>query len=78
MSNRPAPVLIIEGEEHVVDTVLSHRKRWRAFQFLTLMKGGPPYGAVCKPTKYFADNGETVTDAWQKSFQDHGILPECH
>lgn len=34
-------VLTIVGKDYVSDKILSHRKRGKRFQFLTLMKGGP-------------------------------------
>lgn len=38
---RPEPVRTIEGEEHVINAILSHRKRGHGYQFLILMKEDP-------------------------------------
>lgn len=74
VAKTPAPVPVIEGKEHVLDKVQSHRKRGRENQFLTLMKGYPYHDTLGNPTKDFVNNDGTVPDVWHKCVQGHGIL----
>lgn len=72
----PAMVLSIEGEQVVVDMILSRRKQANEFQFLTLMKGDLHHDAAWCPAKYFIEIGKTFTKVWQTYIQKHGIFPE--
>ncbi len=75
---RPQPVPTVDGEEHVVDKVLAHRKRGRGYQFLTQMKGEPDHDATWQPTRDFVDNDGTVTEVWHDYIVENNILPEFH
>lgn len=55
----------IEGEEHVVDKILSHWEREKRFQFFTLMKDYFYHKAVWQFTKHSVNRKETVTKVWQ-------------
>ena len=62
----------------MVGKILSHRKRGRGYQFLTLMKGDPDHDAVWQPTRDFVDSDGTVTDVWHKYIVENHLLPEYH
>jgi len=78
IAERPAPIPRIQGEEHVVDKILNHRRRGRGYQFLTLMKGDPIHDAIWQPTRDFVDRDGSVTEIWQKYIQEQDILPQYH
>lgn len=75
---RPDPVPTFEGEEHVVEAILKHKRRGRGYLFLTLMKGAPTHEAEWQPTRDFVDKDGTVTDAWHQYIVEKNILPEYH
>ena len=75
---RPEPIPTVHGEEHIVGKILSHRKRGRGYQFLTLMKGEPEHDATWQPTRDFVDSDGTVTDVWHDYIVRHNLLPEYH
>jgi hypothetical protein len=75
---KPAPVPAVDGDEHVVDKILRHRKRGRGFQFLTQMKGDPSHDVTWQPTKDFVDRDGTVTKVWQEYIRRHNLLPQYH
>lgn len=75
---KPAPVPAVEGEEHVVERILKHRKRGRGFQFLTQMRGDPSHDVTWQPTKDFVDSDGTVTKVWQDYIRSHNILQQYH
>jgi len=77
-AQKPAPVPAVDGVEHVVDQILSHRKRGRGYQFLTLMIGDPTNDATWQPTKDFLDKDGTVTKIWQEYIRKHHLLPQFH
>ena len=74
----PAPVPTIDGDEHVVDRILSHRKRGKGYQFLTLMKNALHHDATWQPSRDFVDKDGTVTDVWLDYIREHNILPQYH
>lgn len=78
MLEKRNPIPAIGGDEHVVEKILSQRKKGREFQFLTLTKGLPTHDAVWKPTKDFADRDGTVTDVWHDYIWKRGFLPQYY
>ena len=73
---RPKPVPDNDGSLlYVVDTILSHRKRGRGLQFLTLMKGAPSHEAQWQPTRNFVDKDGTMTKAFYEYITKHNLLP---
>ncbi len=42
---RPDPIPTVQGNKYVVDEILTHPKRSRGYQFLTLMRGDPTHDA---------------------------------
>ena len=76
---KPAPVTGEDGDlEFEVGSILSHRKRGRGFQFLTLMKGAPRHEAAWQPTGDFVDRDGTVTKVFLDYIVEHGILTHLH
>jgi len=75
---RPTPVPAIQGEEHVVDKILHHRKRGKGYQFLTLMKGAPTHDAIWQPSRDFVDKDGTVTQVWHEYIVQNDLLPQYH
>jgi len=75
---RPEPVPTVEGEEHIVDKILRHKKSGRGFRFLTLMKGDPIHDAWWQPTSDFVDTDGTVNDVWHKYIVENDIMHKYH
>lgn len=74
VAERTGLVLIIEGEEHVIDNSMSHRRKPRGFQFLTFMKRDLHHKGTLIRRKDFVDNDGTVTEVLQKYNQECEIL----
>lgn len=62
-------VATIEGEKHIVESVLVHQQRRKGFRNRTLIKEDPHHDAVQQPTKHFVDSNGTVTEARLKYIQ---------
>ena len=75
---RPAPVPSSTGPQYVVDTILSHRKRGRRYQWLTLMEGAPQHEAQWQPTPDFLDADGTLTTAFHAYIARQNLLPHRH
>lgn len=58
---RLAPAVCSEGEELVIDTVLTHRRARKCYEFLTLFKGAPIPEAEWQPNSDFVDSDGTIT-----------------
>ena len=72
--SRPDPVPADEGEEYVVQAILSHRKKGSGFQFLTLMQGDPSHDAEWQPTQDFIDSDGTMNDKFYEYIKRNRIL----
>lgn len=72
--DKPDPVPAVEGTEFVVDKILSHRKRGRGYQFLTLMKGDPTHEAEWQPMRDFIDKDGTMNENFLSYIKGQGIL----
>ena len=76
---RPVPVVLKDGSlDYTVQDIISHRKRGRKFQLLTLMKGAPRHEAARQPTADFIDTDGTVTSGFLDYIQHHNILRHFH
>ena len=74
----PAPLPALEGQEYEVESILSHRKKGRGYQFLTLMKGSPTHDAEWQPKKDFVDKDGTMNEKFYDYIIKKGILQELH
>lgn len=61
-----------------VERILSHRKRGRGYQWLTLLKGAPEHEAEWQPTRDFVDGDGTLTEAFRTYIVHHGLLKHLH
>lgn len=61
VAEKPAPEPNIEGEVHVVETIISLRKRGRGMQLLTITKGDTHHKPAWISTKELLDNDGTIT-----------------
>lgn len=72
---RPDPVPDDDGALlFKVDKILSHRRRGRGYQFLTLLEGAPRHEAEWQPTRDFVDRDGTLTAAFHNYVRTHGLL----
>lgn len=65
ISTWPEPIPYTAGEiQFEVHRILGHRKRWKRYQWRTLLKVAPQHEAECHPTRDFVDRDGTVTEAF--------------
>lgn len=76
----PARPFINEHGEQViqVDKILSHRRRGRRWQFLTLFTNAPLHEAEWKTLGDFVDADSTITEALHVYIKSVGILHHLH
>lgn len=78
-SLRPDPIPDSADEDQFeLHRILSHRKRGRGYQCLTLLKGSPEHEAELQPTPDFVDTDRTVTQAFKDYIVEHGLLQNLH
>ena len=75
---RPDPVPTIDGDEYYVDKILSHRKRGKGHQFLTLMKGAPTHDAEWQPSRDFIDKDGTINETFLEYIKSQELLPHLY
>lgn len=73
------PFIDALGERVVtVSKILSHLKRGRGWQFLTLYENAPMHEAEWKPLRDFVDPDKTITKALYDYIREHNILHHLH
>lgn len=58
LSKTPASILAGEGDEHVMEKILAHRRKMKGYQFPTLMKWDPFHDALCQKFSDFVESDE--------------------
>lgn len=59
---------------YIVEKILSHRRRGRGYQFLTLLKGTPQHDAEWQPVRDFVDSDGTMNQEFDKYIKQNNIL----
>lgn len=72
---KSSPIQTVQSDEHIVEKVLSYRKRERGFYFLAIMKGELFDGAAWKPTRNFVHQNNAVTEILQEYLHKKNTLP---